>query len=1028
MSFNLSAWALKNPALILYSMLLAAALGLHSYGRLGQSEDPPFTFRVMSVQTFWPGASAEEVASQVTDRIEKTLMETGAYERVVSYSRSGESQVTFFAKDTMPGKAIPELWYQIRKKVDDMRHKLPPKVQGPFFNDEFGTTFGNIYALTGTDFDYALRKDYAERLLLQLQRIKDVGKVQLLGVQEETIWVEMATGRLANLGLSPLVVQQALQGQNEQVYSVFFETDSERIALRVSGRIDSVQEVRELPLRIGKRSFRLGDIADVYRGLNDPMAPRMRFMGEDAIGLAVSMKEGGDILLLGKTLDKEFIRLQQLLPLGMQLHKVSDQPQAVKSSVGDFARTLLEALVIVLMVSFFSLGLRSGLVVALSIPLVLSITFTIMLYLDIGLHKVSLGALVLALGLLVDDAIIAVEVMAIKMEQGLSRLRAASFAWTSTAFPMLTGTLICVAGFLPIATAQSSVGEYTRSLFQVVSIALLISWLAAVIFVPWLGERFLADYNPDKGTHKTPYNSPFYQYIRRVISSCVKYRLLVIAATFATFLLSLFLFTLLPKQFFPPSVRPELVVDLKLTEGASLKQTEAEVLRLEALLKERPGIINSVAYIGSGSPRFYLPLEQQLPSASFAQFVLLAEDLATREILRHWLIETLHEAFPNLRTRVLRLENGPPVGYPIQFRVMGEHIDTVRSLARQVAEQVRANAHVNNVHLDWEEPSKRINLVIDQARARALGISSEALSSFLHGRLHGMPLGQFREGNELISILFRGDETDRQSLSLLPDLPVPTASGQSVPLSQIAHLEYGFEEGIIWRHNRLFSVTVRADIYGKQQPDSLVSQINPQLDAIRAKLPAGYELEVGGTVEEAARGQHSVMLGLPLFVVVTLSLLMLQLKRFSCILLVFLTAPLGLIGVTLFLLLLHQPFGFLAMLGSIALAGMIIRNSVILVDQTERYIAAGADPERAVIEAAVRRFRPIVLTALTAVLAMIPLMRHLFFGPMAVSIMGGLIISTALTLLFLPALYSAWFKRRNTAISLKKARPTRSVD
>jgi len=725
------------------------------------------------------------------------------------------------------------------------------------------------------------------------------------------------------------------------------------------------------------------------------------------------MKEGGDILLLGKTLDKEFVRLQQMLPIGMQLHKVSDQPQAVKSSVGEFVRTLLEAVVIVLVVSFFSLGLRTGLVVALSIPLVLALTFAVMLYFDIGLHKISLGALVLALGLLVDDAIIAVEIMAIKMEQGFDRLRAASFAWSSTAFPMLTGTLITVAGFLPIATAQSSVGEYTRSLFQVVSIALLISWVAAVVFVPWLGERLLPDYSAlAHKTHKNPYNSRTYRQIRRVITWCVRHSKWVIGATLAAFVLSLFLFTLVPKQFFPPSVRPELVVDLKLAEGASLKQTQEQALRLEELLKGRPGIESYVSYIGSGSPRFYLPLEQQLPAPSFAQFILLTKDLDAREAVRNWLIDTLQWEFPGIRTRVLRLENGPPVGYPLQFRIMGEHIDSVRHIAREVAEQVRRNPYVNNVHLDWEEPSKRINLVIDQTRARALGISSEALSAFLYGRLHGAPLGQFREGNELISILFRGDAIDRENLSLLPDLPVPTASGQNVPLSQIARLEYGFEEGIIWHHDRLPNVTVRADIYGEQQPDTLVSQLKPALEAIRAQLPPGYSLEVGGTVEESARGQRSVLLGMPLFVVVTLSLLMLQLKRFSCIFLVFLTAPLGLIGVTLFLLLLRQPFGFVAMLGSIALAGMIIRNSVILVDQTQRYIANGAELEPAVIEAAVRRFRPIVLTALTAVLAMIPLARSLFFGPMAVAIMGGLIVATALTLLFLPALYAAWFRAR----------------
>ncbi|MEO4049034.1 efflux RND transporter permease subunit [Pseudomonas sp. CAU 1711] len=1017
MSFNLSEWALRNRSLVRYLMIVLAVIGALSYTKLGQSEDPPFTFKAMVVRTDWPGATAEEVSRQITERIEKKVMETGDYQFINSYSRPGESVVTFMARDDIVSRDIPELWYQIRKKVGDIRHTLPPGVRGPFFNDEFGTTFGNIYALTGEGFDYAVMKDFADRLQLQLQRVKDVGKVELLGLQDEKIWIELSNVKLATLGLPLAVVQQALDEQNAVAYSGFFETPTDRVQLRVSGRFKSVEEIRDFPIRVGDRTFRIGDVAEVHRGFNDPQAPRMRFMGEDAIGIAVSMKAGGDILRLGETLEHEFARLQQTLPVGMELRKVSDQPAAVKTGVGEFVQVLVEALVIVLLVSFFSLGLRTGLVVALSIPLVLAMTFALMHYFGIGLHKISLGALVLALGLLVDDAIIAVEMMAIKMEQGYDRFRAAGYAWTSTAFPMLTGTLITAAGFLPIATAQSGTGEYTRSIFQVVCIALLVSWIAAVVFVPYLGDRLLPDLaklhakkhggNPEG---HDPYSTTFYQTVREVVEWCVRRRKTVILVTVGLFVASLVLFRFVPQQFFPASGRLELMVDIKLTEGSSLKATEEQVKRLEAKLKDHPGIDNYVAYVGNGSPRFYLPLDQQLAATRFAQFVILAKSIEDREKLRTWLIEVMNEDFAFARTRVSRLENGPPVGFPIQLRVSGEHIDEVRDIARQVAAKVRENPHVANVHLNWEEPSKVVYLNIDQERARALGVSSADLSRFLQSSLTGASVSLFREGNELIEILLRGTVRERQALELLPSLAVPTSSGKSVALAQVATLEYGFEEGVIWHRDRLPTVTVLGDIYGGEQPASLVKQIMPSLEPIRAALPSGYLLEVGGTVEDSERGQKSVNAGVPLFILVVLTLLMLQLKSMSRTAMVFLTAPLGLIGVTLFLLVFRQPFGFVAMLGTIALSGMIMRNSVILVDQIEQDIAAGMDRWHAIIEATVRRFRPIVLTALAAVLAMIPMSRSVFFGPMAVAIMGGLIVATALTLLFLPALYAAWFR------------------
>ena len=1011
MGFNLSEWALNNRQIVLYFMLVLAVVGAMSYTRLGQSEDPPFTFKAMVVRTDWPGASAEEVARQVTERIEKKVMETGLYQYVMSYSRPGESVVTFIALDNLDKQQVPDLWYQVRKKVGDIRHTLPPGVIGPFFNDEFGTTFGNIYALTGEGFDYAVMKDYADRLQLQLQKVKDVGKVELIGLQDEKIWIELSNVKAATLGLSMAQVQQALEEQNAVASAGFFETPSDRVQLRVSGRFESVDEIRDFPIRVGDRTFHIGDVAEVRRGFNDPPAPRMRFMGQDGIGIAVSMKAGGDILVLGKALREEFASLQNTLPVGMELHSVSDQPAAVKTGVGEFVRVLIEALVIVLIVSFVSLGLRTGLVVALSIPLVLAMTFAAMHYFDIGLHKISLGALVLALGLLVDDAIIAVEMMAVKMEQGFSRLKAASFAWTSTAFPMLTGTLITAAGFLPIATAQSGTGEYTRSIFQVVAIALLASWVAAVVFVPYLGDRLLPDImGKHGGQAHDPYSTRFYQRVKSVVEWCVQRRWLVIIITLALFFGSLFMFRAVPQQFFPPSGRLELVVDLKLAEGSSLKATEEQVRRLEEKLKTQPGIDNYVAYIGTGSPRFYLPLDQQLPATRFGQFVVRCKTVPDREEVRSWLIDTMQQEFPMLITRISRLENGPPVGYPIQLRVSGEHIDVVRELARQVAAKVRENPYISSVHLNWEEPSKVIYLNIDQERARALGVTTAALSRFLQSALSGSRVNQFRENNELIEIMLRGTDRERQRMELLPSLAVPTDKGVSVSLSQVATIEYGFEEGVIWHRDRLPTVTVFGDIYGPQQPSAMVKEILPTLEPIRAQLPEGYLLEVGGTVEDSARGQASVMAGMPLFAMVVMTLLMLQLKNISRAVLVFLTAPLGLIGVTWFLLAFQKPFGFVAMLGTIALSGMIMRNSVILVDQIEQDIASGVSPWQAVVGATVRRFRPIVLTALAAVLAMIPLSRSIFFGPMAVAIMGGLIVATALTLLFLPALYAAWFR------------------
>jgi len=1054
--FNLSEWALGHRALVLFAMLVLAVAGVLAYGKLGQSEDPPFTFKVMVIRTAWPGATARQVEEQITDKLEKGLQEAPNIDVLQSYSRPGESMIFFRMKDSAPASAVPETWYQVRKKVGDLRHTLPAGVQGPYFNDEFGETFGNIYVLTGDGFAYADLKKYADLVRQELLRVPDVAKVEFFGAQDEKVYIELSNTKLATLGVDVQTIVGALATQNAIAPAGSFETSSDRIFVRTSGDFDSVDAIRETTIRANGRLFRLGDIARVQRGYADPPQPKMRFMGREGLGIGVSMVRGGDIIDLGANLDRAVERLRGILPVGLELAEVTSQPQAVKRSVGEFVRSLAEAVVIVLAVSLASLGLRTGFVVALSIPLVLAATFLFMQLFGIGLHKISLGALILALGLLVDDAIIAVEMMATKMEQGWDRMRAASFAYTSTAMPMLSGTLVTVAGFLPIATAASSTGEYTRSIFQVTTIALLVSWIAAVIFVPYLGYRFLPDFARGgaapsplarllrriapqfaarmqaarnasaPGDHhdreRAIYQTPFYRRLRAAVRWCVARRWTVILATALLFALALGAFRLVPQQFFPASSRPELLVDLRLPQGSSFAATEATVKRFEKLLEREPGIVNFASFVGSGAPRFYLPLDQQLPNENFAQFVILTGGIAEREALRARLIRLFDEDFHGLRGNVARLENGPPVGYPVQLRVSGEDIPTVRRHAERVAEVMREDPNVSNVHFDWDEKSKVIKVDIDQEKVRLLGLSSQELSTFLNTSLEGLTVTYYRERDKLIEVRLRGATDERAKLSLLQDLAVPTRSGtagegkgspastRSVPLAQLATLSYGFEDGVIWRRDRLPTITVRANVYGRMQANEVTARIEPRLAPIRADLPPGYRLEVAGAVEESAKGARSVAAGAPLFVLVVLAVLMVQLQSFARVAMVVLTAPLGLIGVTAAMLLFGQPFGFVAMLGTIALSGMIMRNSVILVDQIDQDIRAGLAPPEAIVEATVRRFRPITLTAAAAVLAMVPLTRSAFFGPMAVAIMGGLVVATLLTLLFLPALYAAWFR------------------
>jgi len=1035
--FNVSEWALTHRSLVLYLILTFAVAGALAYQRLGQSEDPPFTFRVMVVKTNWPGATAHEMEQQVTDRVERKLQEVMNIDWVRSYSKPGESLVFFALKDSAPPGSATDAFYQVRKKIGDVRSQLPSGVQGPFFNDEFGDTYTNIYALTGDGFGYRQLKEFGDRVRAELLRVPGVAKVDFIGEQDEKIFIELANSKLATLGVEPAQIIETLAKQNAVAASGVFDTATDRIYVRPTGAFDSVEAIRDISIRANNRVFRLGDIAKVTRGYVDPPQQKMRWQGKEALGLGVTMVKGGDVIELGHELDRDTARIAQQLPVGVELAQVASMPRAVQRSINVFLRSLAEAVLIVLAVSLVSLGLRTGLVVAVSIPLVLAITFLCMWLFDIGLHKISLGALILSLGLLVDDAIIAVEMMAVKLEQGYDRFRAASFAYSSTAFPMLTGTLVTVAGFLPIATAKSGTGEYTRSIFQVSAIALIASWVVAVVVIPYLGYKMLPDrvhaHAPSlwrrlaarlagrplpvsDATHapeaEAVYETPFYRALRRVIAWCVGRRALILVATLAVFVGALALFRFVPQQFFPASSRVELLVDLRLPEGSSFAASLAAAKKLESVLERDPGVESFVTYVGSGSPRFYLPLDQQLQQANFAQVVLIAKSIDEREQVRARLLDLFERDFPELRGRISRLENGPPVGFPVQFRVSGENVATVRSIAQRVAGVMRKDDETASVQFDWDEPSKVIRVAIDQNKARVLGISSQELATFLNNSLSGFSVTYYREQDKQVEVVLRGAADERARMSFLKDLAIPAKNGRAVPITQIADIRYELEDGIVWRRDRLPTITVRSDVRGDAQGPDVAKRIDRELAVLRESLPLGYRVELGGAIEDSMRGQKSIVAGMPLLAITVLTLLMIQLQSFSRTFMVVLTAPLGLIGVVLALLAFGKPFGFVAMLGTIALAGIIMRNSIILVDQIEKDIAAGYSPWDAVIGATVRRFRPIVLTAAAAVLALVPLVRSDFFGPMAVAMMGGIVVATVLTLVFLPALYAAWFRVR----------------
>ena len=995
-------------------MIIALGVaGFFSYQRLGRAEDPFFTVKVVNISAIWPGATAAEMQTQVADPIEKKLQELPYFEKVQTYSKPAFTamQVTF--KDSTPPKDVPYLFYVLRKKLADVQGQLPPNLLGPVVNDEFSDVDSILYMMTSDGADYAQLKKAAEGMRQRLLKVPGVTKVDLYGTQDEKIYVEFSHAKLATLGITPQALFNSLAKQNNVVPAGTVETSSQRVPLRVTGALDGVKAVAETPVESNGRVFRLGDIATVAHGFTDPPSFVVRQEGKPALGIGVGTAKGANILELGKDVERAATEFMKAVPQGINVEKIADQPKVVEHAVGEFVHSFIEALAIVLFVSFLALGWRTGIVVALSVPLVLAIVFIVMNAMSLDLHRITLGALIIALGLLVDDAIIAVEMMVVKMEQGWDRVRAASFAWESTALPMLTGTLVTAAGFLPIGFAASAVGEYAGGIFWIVAIALVASWFVAVIFTPYIGVKLLPNITVSRNHDPhAVYETRVYRVLRGMIQWCVDHRIKVVVATAGVFALSILAFGQVQQQFFPLSERPELFLQLRLPEGTAFNVTEKSVKKAEALLKGDKDISTYTAYVGQGSPQFWLGLNPQLPNESFAEIVIVAKDVNARERIKARLEKAVSEGtLTEARVRVDRFNFGPPVGFPVQFRVIGPDTKTVRDIAYRVRDTVKQNPNIRDPQLDWNEQSPYLKLVVDQDRARALGLTPQDVSQALSMLISGAPVTTIRDGIEKVGVVARAIPSERLDLGRVGDLTVTSRNGIAVPLAQIAKIEYSHEEPIIWRRNRDMAITVRGDVADGVQAPDVSNQIWPKLQEIRDSLPPAYRIERGGAFEESEKGNASIFILFPLMVIVMLTLLMIQLQSFSRLLLVFLTAPLGIVGASLGLNIANQPFGFVALLGLIALAGMIMRNAVILVDQIETDVSHGLTRKEAIVEATVRRARPVVLTALAAILAMIPLTRSAFWGPMAITIMGGLFVATFLTLLYLPGLYALWFRK-----------------
>jgi multidrug efflux pump len=1030
--FNISAWALEHSALTRYLLIVFLVLGAAAYFQLGQDEDPPFTFRAMAMRVFWPGATAQQMAEQVTDKLEKTLQEVPYADKIRSYSKPGEALIIFQVKDSSPPKEMQQIWYTVRKKIGDMRGTLPGGVNGPFFNDEFGDVYGSIYALSADGFTYQELKEHADSVRQRLLKVKDVNKVAIFGAQDEKLFVEISQNRLAQLGLDFNQVLAQIGQQNAVESAGTINSPTDFVQVRVGGQFTSVDALKVFPIRAGGNSFKLGDIAQITRAYVDPPLVKVRYQGNDVLALGISMAKGGDIIELGQHLESTVAQIRSELPAGIELHQFQNQSKVVSTSVNEFVGVLIEAVAIVLAVSFVALGLhfkpgsfrftldwRPGLVVGVTIPLVLSITFVTMYFWGVGLHKISLGSLIIALGLLVDDAIIAVEMMVRKLEEGYDKVRAATFAYEATAMPMLTGTLITAVGFLPIGLAKSTTGEYTFAIFAVTAAALVISWFVSVYFVPFLGTLLLREkphmHSGDgsergSGEPHELFDTPFYTRFRALVNWCVRHRWITIALTVGSLLLGVVGMGRVQNQFFPDSSRPEIVLDMWYPEGTSFAANEAVTRRVEASVMKLDGVDHVTTWVGSGAERFVLTLDQIFPQSNVSQMVVLPRDRAARERVRAQLPELMATEFPEVRARAKLLPNGPPVAYPVQFRVVGSDPVKVRTYADEVKAIMRQNPNLRGVNDNWNESVKGLRLDVDQDKARALGVTSQAIAQAARTLNNGTNVGQYRDGDKLIDIVLRQPLNERNAITDLANGYVPTTTGRSIPLGQIAKANFVWEPGVLWRDGRDYAATVQGDIVEGLQGATVTAQLDPLFEPLRKAMPPGYRIEVAGAVEESSKGQGSIAAGLPIALFIMFTLLMLQLHSFSRAVLAFITGIWGFAGVAGALLVLDRPFGFVALLGVIALLGMIIRNSVILIDQIEQDRARGTPTWTAIVEAAVRRFRPIVLTAAAAVLAMIPLSRSVFWGPMAVAIMGGLIVATALTLLALPAMYAAWFR------------------
>ncbi len=1009
--FNLSQWAVTHQPMVLFLISATLIVGGLSFSRLGRLEDPNFDVPQMTAIVVWPGATAQDVQDQVLNRIERRLQELDHFEYVRSFSRQGYGGITLWMKGGSSKEELENAWYLVRKKIGDVRQEFPEGVRGPFFNDEYNDRYSVLYALSAPELSMAELLVVTEDVKRRIQGVAGVAKVDVLGKQAERVYVELSTQRLAALGIPPTAVFEALLRQNLVAPAGSSDATHDRVQVRVDGGLRSTTDVANVTLEVGGRVLRLADIATVRAGYEDPPSLTIRHQGVPVLAIGVTMQRNGNVLDFGHALEQRLAQVRQEVPVGVEIQQYADQPRVVAESVWEFERSFLEALAIVLAVSFLFLGWRTGIVVAASVPLVLGLVAAVMYAAGWSLDRISLGALIIALGLLVDDAIIAVEMMVVKLEQGWDRLDAATYAYTSTAFPMLTGTLVTAAGFMPVGFAKSIAGQYAGGIFWVVGLALILSWIVAVVFTPYLGVLLLPK-NLAAGTHHDVYDRPVYHRLRSLVDWAVQHHKWVLVLTVVVFAIAGAGMLKVQQQFFPTASRPELLVDLRLREGASFAATERQVKLLEARLAKDPDIEFFTAYAGAGTPRFYLSIQPELPNPGFAQFVVKTVGIEQRERVRARLLELFDkdEALPDVKARVTRLEFGPPVGFPVQFRVMGPDKAQVREIAYRVRDTVRQSALVRDTQLDWNEQVRSVQVHVDQDKARLLGLSSADIQGLVQTTLDGVPVTQIRRGEELIDVVVRATPEERKSIGQIGDLQVSTRGGITVPLSQVTRVEPGFEEPVLWRRNRDMALTVRSDVVDGVQGPYATAQIRPSLQPIVDSLPPGYRIEEGGAIEESDKANVALFAVFPIMFAVMLTLLMIQLQSFSRLLMVFLTGPLALIGVVPALLLFQAPFGFVALLGVIALGGMIMRNSIILVDQIDQDIARGVAPWIAIVDATVRRSRPVVLTAAAAVLAMIPLTRSVFWGPMAISIMGGLVLATALTLVFVPALYATWFR------------------